>query len=159
MNGCGNMVVQLQNSVSLMRNELKTLRKQVDALKHVLRSETRAIRQILSSSTLAQFDASKCPPPTDWFGGNDITPARTASRSSRAADKTVRRIEGEGGLQSLISCLSDVAIGRIRTCFREKNGTPRQPGLCPTAVGSIKVDTFSNPSHSLAGLEEYSHVW
>ena len=153
------MAVQLQNSVSLIRNELKNMRKQVDALRHVLRSETRAIRQILSSSTLVQCDASKCPPLADRFGGNATTPARRASRSSRAAHKAVRRIESEGGLQSLISFLSDAAIGRIRTCFREKNGTPRQPGLCPTAVGSIKVDTFSNPSHSLAGLEEYSHVW
>ena len=63
-------------------------------------------------------------------------------------------------ISPLILSLSKAAIGTMRTCFREKNGTPRQPGLCPGATGTIRIEgTFTNPHHSLEGLEDYSHAW
>nr|XP_022332662.1 tRNA (adenine(37)-N6)-methyltransferase-like [Crassostrea virginica]XP_022332663.1 tRNA (adenine(37)-N6)-methyltransferase-like [Crassostrea virginica] len=52
-------------------------------------------------------------------------------------------------------------IGYINSLFTFKNGTPRQPSVCPFARGSLEVEKsiFTNPDHSLEGLEEFSHVW
>lgn len=52
-------------------------------------------------------------------------------------------------------------IGFIESCFKEKNGIPRQPRICPTSKAnlSINIEGFTNPEHSLLGLEKFSHVW
>ena len=52
-------------------------------------------------------------------------------------------------------------IGYMESCFKYKNGTPRQPGLVSAAQGRLTIDRnlYSNPEHSLKGLEEFSHVW
>lgn len=52
-------------------------------------------------------------------------------------------------------------IGYINSLFTFKNGTPRQPSICPFARGTLQVDKsiFTNPEHSLEGIEEFSHVW
>ncbi|XP_067137315.1 tRNA (adenine(37)-N6)-methyltransferase-like [Centruroides vittatus] len=52
-------------------------------------------------------------------------------------------------------------IGYIESCFKTKNGTPYQPTVCPQSKARLKIlkSTFTNPEHSLMGLEEYSHIW
>jgi tRNA (adenine37-N6)-methyltransferase len=50
-------------------------------------------------------------------------------------------------------------IGRIQSCFEEKFGAPRQPGLCPSAWGKIIFhEKFSN-LESLRELTSFSHIW
>ena len=49
--------------------------------------------------------------------------------------------------------------GRLRSCFREKFGTPRQPLLVPGATASLTIAREFLPEHSLAGLDRFSHVW
>ena len=134
-------LLQLQKSVSVMRKELQNLRRQVVSLTHVLKSETLSIKRRFSSLQEKQHRPDSVP--------RDSAGATTRVLSSETREK----------MPSLISSLSNSAIGRARTCFREKNGTPRQPGLCPSSQGSIKIETFTNPSHSLEGLEDFSHAW
>lgn len=52
-------------------------------------------------------------------------------------------------------------IGIIKTNFPEKRGIPRQPNICSDSIGKLVLsnDVFTNPEHSLEGLEEYSHMW
>ena len=52
-------------------------------------------------------------------------------------------------------------IGFAESCFKEKNGIPRQPSVCPSAKAKlcVTVEGFTNPEHSLEGLEKFSHVW
>ncbi|XP_053556608.1 tRNA (adenine(37)-N6)-methyltransferase [Bombina bombina] len=52
-------------------------------------------------------------------------------------------------------------IGYIESCFKAKNGTPRQPTICSLSRGCLKISksVFNNPEHSLIGLEQFSHVW
>ena len=52
-------------------------------------------------------------------------------------------------------------IGLIRSCFKSKNGTPRQPSVCAFSRAKLKVSkqVFPNPEHSIQGLAEFSHVW
>ena len=51
------------------------------------------------------------------------------------------------------------SIGCIESCFREKFGTPRQGALVPQAPARLRLRPEFLPEHSLAGLEEFSHVW
>lgn len=50
-------------------------------------------------------------------------------------------------------------IGELRSCFREKFGTPRQPLLVPGATATLTIKREFLPEHSLAGLDRFSHVW
>ncbi len=50
-------------------------------------------------------------------------------------------------------------LGHLRSCFREKFGTPRQPLLVPGATATLQIAREFLPEHSLAGLERFSHVW
>ncbi len=49
-------------------------------------------------------------------------------------------------------------IGTVESPFKEKFGTPRQPGLVKESRGSILLRDDLNPD-ALEGLAEYSHVW
>ena len=52
-------------------------------------------------------------------------------------------------------------IGHLRTCFVEKNGTPRQGCVVPSSVATLKLDLDRglNAKHALEGLASFSHVW
>ncbi|MBI5201064.1 MAG: tRNA (N6-threonylcarbamoyladenosine(37)-N6)-methyltransferase TrmO [Elusimicrobia bacterium] len=50
-------------------------------------------------------------------------------------------------------------IGVLRSCFKEKFGTPRQPHLAPGASATLTLDAAHVPEQSLAGLDGFSHVW
>lgn len=50
-------------------------------------------------------------------------------------------------------------IGRIESCYKDKFGTPRQPGLVPLAEGKILIDAKWQPEISLQGLQGFSYVW
>lgn len=49
-------------------------------------------------------------------------------------------------------------IGLVRSCFSEKFGIPRQPGLVPAATGTITLYDWV-ATESLEGLEQFSHLW
>ena len=51
------------------------------------------------------------------------------------------------------------AIGVLESCFREKFGTPRQPHLVPGSTARLRIHASYSPAHSLAGLEQFRHVW
>ena len=51
------------------------------------------------------------------------------------------------------------AIGEVRSCFKEKFGIPRQPGLAPSAKAEILIyPEFAQPE-AFAGLDQCSHIW
>ena len=52
-----------------------------------------------------------------------------------------------------------LVLGHLRSCFREKFGTPRQPLLVPGATATLELAREFRPEHSLAGLELFTHVW
>ncbi|ACE82875.1 tRNA (N6-threonylcarbamoyladenosine(37)-N6)-methyltransferase TrmO [Cellvibrio japonicus] len=51
------------------------------------------------------------------------------------------------------------AIGIVHSCFKEKFGIPRQPGLAPLARGEIELLPPYDDPDALAGLEGTSHLW
>ena len=50
-------------------------------------------------------------------------------------------------------------IGFIESCFKDKFGTPRQPGLVKKAWAKLKIRADLQPEEALQGLEGFSHVW
>lgn len=49
-------------------------------------------------------------------------------------------------------------IAHVKSCFSQRNGTPRQPLLVPLARAEIQLLKHV-PSSALEGLEGYSHAW
>lgn len=50
-------------------------------------------------------------------------------------------------------------IGVVRSCFKERFGTPRQSDLVPSSEAWIELDASVQPEFSLSGLEGFSHLW
>lgn len=50
-------------------------------------------------------------------------------------------------------------IGIVHSCYKEKFGIPRQPGLVTGAVASIELLPPFNRLDMLDGLEGFSHIW
>jgi len=51
------------------------------------------------------------------------------------------------------------AVGVIHSCFKEKFGIPRQPGLVPDARAVLELFPPYSRSEALRGLEDFSHLW
>ncbi|MDE0826877.1 MAG: tRNA (N6-threonylcarbamoyladenosine(37)-N6)-methyltransferase TrmO [Akkermansiaceae bacterium] len=50
-------------------------------------------------------------------------------------------------------------IGRVRSCYPEKFGVPRQSGLAKAARGKVVLEPEYRREEALRGLEGFSHVW
>jgi tRNA (adenine37-N6)-methyltransferase len=50
-------------------------------------------------------------------------------------------------------------IGYVESCFIDKFGTPRQPGLAPDSKAFLRLNPEWQPEESLQGLEGFSHLW
>ena len=50
-------------------------------------------------------------------------------------------------------------IGIVHSCFTEKFGIPRQPGLVPAARATLEILPPFDKNEALRGLEDFSHLW
>ena len=50
-------------------------------------------------------------------------------------------------------------IGVVHSCFKEKFGIPRQPGLVTEAKGTLELLPPYNRAEAVRGLEAFSHIW
>ncbi len=50
-------------------------------------------------------------------------------------------------------------IGQIRSCFTQKFGIPRQPGLVPEATAVLEIHPPFHDPEGFRGLEGFSHIW
>ena len=50
-------------------------------------------------------------------------------------------------------------IGVIHSCFTEKFGIPRQPGLVTEARATLELFPPFNDVNTIRGLEAFSHIW
>ena len=51
------------------------------------------------------------------------------------------------------------SIGIVESCFKEKFGIPRQPGLVSEALASIIIEPPYDRDEAFIGLADFSHVW
>jgi tRNA (adenine37-N6)-methyltransferase len=52
-----------------------------------------------------------------------------------------------------------VEIGILESCYPDKFGVPRQPGLAPSALAKLKIRREFQPELALEGLSQFSHIW
>lgn len=50
-------------------------------------------------------------------------------------------------------------IGYIHSCFKEKFGIPRQPGLVQSARGTLEITPTVSQMEAFRRLEDFSHIW
>ncbi|WP_319406053.1 tRNA (N6-threonylcarbamoyladenosine(37)-N6)-methyltransferase TrmO [uncultured Desulfosarcina sp.] len=50
-------------------------------------------------------------------------------------------------------------IGIVHSCFSEKFGIPRQPGLVPAARATLEILPPYDRDEAFRGLEDFSHLW
>ena len=50
-------------------------------------------------------------------------------------------------------------IARIKSCYPDRFGIPRQAGLVPSAIAQIIFDNTEENRLSIRGIEEFSHLW
>jgi len=50
-------------------------------------------------------------------------------------------------------------VGIIHSCFKEKFGIPRQPGMVKSATATLELLPPYNVEEALRGIEEFSHLW
>jgi tRNA-Thr(GGU) m(6)t(6)A37 methyltransferase TsaA len=50
-------------------------------------------------------------------------------------------------------------IGRVHSCFKEKFGIPRQPGLVAEACATVELLPPYDSADAVRGLTEFSHIW
>ncbi|KAK9846401.1 hypothetical protein WJX81_003049 [Elliptochloris bilobata] len=83
----------------------------------------------------------------------ELRGARLALAASGAATGS-----GDAGRDAATAPYPLRPIGAARSCFSQRNGTPRQPLLVPAARAVITLRS-DIPEDSLEGLEGFSHVW
>jgi tRNA (adenine37-N6)-methyltransferase len=50
-------------------------------------------------------------------------------------------------------------IACVHSCFKEKFGIPRQPGLVPAARATVEMLPPYDEAEAFRGLSEFSHIW
>ena len=129
-------LVRLRYEVKAARSEITKLHRQMNALQKATRRELAATRKAALAAAQQSVTGS----------GDGVGSCATAGRSMPAAPAS-----GAG--------LTMAPIGHIESCFVNRNGTPRQPGLAPAARSRLRLRWGTAPAHTLEGLEEFSHVW
>lgn len=132
-----NQIANLLQQLTIARSEVSNLRKQINSFVMHQRKEIKSVTDVLSN-----WQCEYCK------NTNRILPqAEDGAEISRLPEGT-DKIEFE-------------PIGFISTTFKEKRAVPRQPTLGSTIQGCITInpETFTNPDHSLEGLEDFSHMW
>ncbi len=59
----------------------------------------------------------------------------------------------------MVAEISFQPIGIVHSCFTEKFGIPRQPGLVKSAGARLEILEPFNREEMFRGLEEFSHIW
>jgi tRNA (adenine37-N6)-methyltransferase len=50
-------------------------------------------------------------------------------------------------------------IAKLRTCYTDKFGVPRQSGLVPSAWGIVEFEPAYRRAEAVRGIEAFSHLW
>ena len=75
---------------------------------------------------------------------------------SKDSDQTPKN---NGNLKRAPILFSYESIGIVHSCFPDKFGTPRQPGILKEAKGFLEIFPKFQPEITLDGFENFSHVW
>lgn len=116
------------------RNEINNLRQQLKGLRYIHEKDINNIKQLLELCKNGTTNLE-----TRKISLEDVKP----------------------GTSNDDDILKFKPIGIISTCFPNKRGVPRQPGVSGKTTGKILLynSIFTNPDHALEGLQDFSHLW
>lgn len=161
-------VDKLKNQLKVARSEIKNLRYFTDAnfafplnlyyflsrheiqsINHVYKKDVEDIRKSLQTLTIENLLLNTPETNTRDTPNQKVGAISRGSLENRSSDETDP------------SFIKFKPIGVIRTIFSEKRALPRQAVLAKNLLSRIELssDLYTNPGHSLEGLEEFSHIW
>ncbi|CAG9764516.1 unnamed protein product [Ceutorhynchus assimilis] len=132
MNSSEDDVNKLQKELIKARQELHNIRTQLKSLQHIHGKDINKITKTLEE--WQSGDYNKC----------ELSSEPSSSKPCKDKEITFK------------------PIGIIHSEFPRIRGTPRQPTITindTTARLTINKDIFTNPSHSLQDLNQFSHMW
>ncbi|XP_046403413.1 tRNA (adenine(37)-N6)-methyltransferase [Ischnura elegans] len=132
--------ILLKNQLSVARSEINNLRQQIKSLTFAHHKDVQRIQE-----TLKSWKCHECQSKSAEGAPSRFLPEKKQQEPSDTCEKP----------------LSLQPIGIVSTWFPQKRGTPRQPGVCKQSQGVLKIfnHVFTNPEHSLEGIELFSHMW
>eukprot|EP00099_Drosophila_melanogaster_P025311 NP_724615.1 uncharacterized protein Dmel_CG18853 [Drosophila melanogaster] len=149
----------LKSQLTIARNEINNLRQQVRNLQHVQRKDIETITRLLQD-----FRCEGCA--NNNKSAKDKVAGEKQEHQHQQQTQDQQTGQGQSNYTNGGHCLGeDYAhfrpIGVIRTAFPEKRAVPRQSIVGSRLRGIIQLNdgVFTNPEHSLEGLEDFSHLW
>lgn len=137
---------QIMDRITQARNELKNLRQSVRGLSAQHKTDVHHLEGLLHYSSPTSKPSGQC-------NGSQTTAAAKHSPSDQS----------DGSQKNKFNPLFQnwKPIGFMESSYMHKNGTPRQGCLVRESRGKIRIldALYTNPSHSLHGLDQHSHVW
>uniref|UniRef100_A0A8D8M677 tRNA (Adenine(37)-N6)-methyltransferase n=1 Tax=Cacopsylla melanoneura TaxID=428564 RepID=A0A8D8M677_9HEMI len=134
----------LNHQLKVARNEMNNLRTQLQNLSHAHHKQVKELHTMLKNIKIKMDQDGKAMMP---IGDDECT--GDAGNSKSVDDEQEN------------SNLPYKVIGTISTRFKAKRGIPRQATICLEKKGKITLSksVFTNPEHSLEGLQDFSHMW
>eukprot|EP01097_Dermamoeba_algensis_P003395 TRINITY_DN2375_c0_g1_i1.p1 TRINITY_DN2375_c0_g1~~TRINITY_DN2375_c0_g1_i1.p1 ORF type:complete len:379 (-),score=58.44 TRINITY_DN2375_c0_g1_i1:698-1834(-) len=141
---------KMNSSTEVIENELDNLRKKMELLESELVRERELRRMERIGRTTAEKKLRLLSRRDDKETNNTEIEEGGVHQIQEQEPKE-KEIEHEGEMVLR-------PIGYLRSCFRTRNGTPRQGGLVPSSRALLALDPCLNES-CLEGLSSFSHVW
>ena len=143
--------------VQSLRHELRAARAEIAKLQRQMSHLTRTVQRELAATRREALAAA------GRAHGALVASSSSSSTGAAAADDELPT-SPEGAAAAIHAPSGSLGfgvtpIGCLESCFTHRNGTPRQPGLVPSAAARLRVTWGTCPEHTLAGLEAFSHVW
>jgi tRNA-Thr(GGU) m(6)t(6)A37 methyltransferase TsaA len=162
-------VQTLQGQLHAAHNELTRLRERHSKLTGCIVAELAHIHSLLDGSDLPSAAAAAAAAATAAAAAGSDPSAAPSESAAEPPRLTLPSSPGHSppvGRPAHLSPAPDgswhmTPIGHIRTCYVEKNGTPRQGCVCPSSAAVLKLQLGAglNAAHALEMLDHFSHVW
>ena len=154
-----NQIVSTQRAC---RSEISKLHRQLNQIGRTVQKELAATRRdalaaagnLVANTTAVVHAAAEAS-----SGAAVVAPASTTTSGHGAKSHTKSNASSSSSNDARLMGFGVSPIGRLESCFSHRNGTPRQPGLAPSAASRLRVCWGTCPSHTLDGLAAFSHVW
>ncbi|KAL1459891.1 hypothetical protein WDU94_011841 [Cyamophila willieti] len=132
----------LNHQLKVSRSEMNNLRTQLQNLTHAHHKQVRELQTMLKNMKIKMNQ-----------DGKGLMPVED--------EENTGEVGNSGNDEQENSNLPYKVIGTISTRFKAKRGIPRQATICLEKKGKITLSksVFTNPEHSLEGLQDFSHMW
>ncbi|XP_026684072.1 tRNA (adenine(37)-N6)-methyltransferase-like [Diaphorina citri] len=139
-------IEDINHQLKVARSEMNNLRTQLQNLTHAHHKQVKELQHMLKNIKIKIDQDDK---------------ALTPVGDNKSLGDAGTSIGNSGEDEDETANLPYKCIGTISTRFKAKRGIPRQATICLEKKGKITLakSVFTNPEHSLEGLQDFSHMW